>query len=192
VKPVLATTLLRLLTSLAFLAYPFAVYFLLNRVGAGGLGILLVLILLVRYSSVVKSKPWLLIFGLVVGVMFILLQPAYSEQLLRFYPTLINVCLLSFFGFSLVRPPSIIARIASASGTVVTESVRRYTDRVTLIWCGFFAVNIFVSAAIAVSGSMQTWAFYNGFLSYLIMGVIFVGEYIYRRFYISKNIVGDV
>jgi uncharacterized membrane protein len=29
-------------------------------------------------------------------------------------------------------------------------------------------------------------------LSYLIMGVIFVGEYIYRRFYIAKNIVGDV
>jgi uncharacterized membrane protein len=54
--------------------------------------------------------------------------------------------------------------------------------KVTVVWLGFFLTNAAISAATAIGGSLETWTLYNGFISYVIMGVLFVSEWILRGF----------
>jgi uncharacterized membrane protein len=44
----------------------------------------------------------------------------------------------------------------------------------------FFIFNGIV-AALTISASDAVWALYNGLISYIIMGILFAGEYIVRR-----------
>jgi uncharacterized membrane protein len=57
-----------------------------------------------------------------------------------------------------------------------------YLRKVTLVWLGFFVANAAISAATAMSGSLELWTLYNGLISYLIMAGLFAGEWIVRGF----------
>ena len=176
---------------LAFVAYPFIVYFLLDQVGPAGLGLALIALLLLRNLEFVKSHIWVIGLALLAAILFITLKPLQSEWLLRFYPTLVNLTLLLAFGFTLFRRPTMVERFARLSGVIITDAVRRYTFKVTAIWCGFFFINALASAVIAFRASMGLWAFYNGFLSYLIIGALLGGEYLYRRAFITREQVEE-
>jgi uncharacterized membrane protein len=180
-------TPLRFFTLLAFAAYPFIVYFLLDQVGPGGLGLALIALLLLRNLDFIRSHIWAIALALPAAILFITLKPPHSEWLLRFYPTLVNLALLLTFGITLFRRPTMVERFAKLSGVVITHAVRRYTFRITVMWCGFFFFNALASAAIALSASMGIWAFYNGFLSYIIIGALLGGEYLYRRAFIKQE-----
>jgi uncharacterized membrane protein len=182
-----AQTPLRLFVLLAFLAYPFVVYFLLDQVGPAGLGLALVALLLLRNLDFVRRHIWVVGVALLAAILFISLKPMQSEWLLRFYPTLVNLALLLAFGFTLFRRPTMVEQFARLSGMLITPTVQRYTFNVTLIWCGFFFLNALVSAAIAINASMGAWALYNGFLSYLIIGALLGGEYLYRHAFIARE-----
>jgi uncharacterized membrane protein len=39
----------------------------------------------------------------------------------------------------------------------------------------------------ALFASMAQWSFYNGFLAYLLMGVLFAGEYCARRHFKRRH-----
>ena len=56
-----------------------------------------------------------------------------------------------------------------------------YTRRVTQVWCGFFIVNGSVSLLTALFASDAGWALYNGVISYALMGLLFVGEWLIRK-----------
>jgi len=45
----------------------------------------------------------------------------------------------------------------------------------------FFLINAALSAATAMSGSLKLWTLYNGFISYIAMGVMFAGEFLIRQ-----------
>jgi uncharacterized membrane protein len=186
VKPEKTSALFRLLALLPLLAYPFIVLYALDSVGPAGLGVLLVCLLLVRHASDVRKYPWLLGVAGIVLAFFWWLQPASSEQLLRFYPVFINLSFLIGFGYTLFRPPTVAERLAILSGREITAMVRSYTRGVTWVWCVFFAINGSVAALIALSASMKVWAFYNGFLAYVLMGALLAGEYIYRQFRMAR------
>jgi uncharacterized membrane protein len=49
------------------------------------------------------------------------------------------------------------------------------------VWCGFFILNGCMAAWTAFAASRETWALYNGLISYLLMGVLFAGEWVFRR-----------
>ena len=56
-----------------------------------------------------------------------------------------------------------------------------YTRRVTIVWCGFFILNGGIALATALWASEQTWALYNGFITYALMGLLMGGEWLVRR-----------
>jgi uncharacterized membrane protein len=99
---------------------------------------------------------------------------------LKFYPVLVNALLLAWFAYSLIEPPSLIERLARLSEANLPPAAVAYTRRVTQVWCGFFAVNGAIALYTALYASMAQWSFYNGFLAYLFIGVIFAGEYCAR------------
>ena len=44
----------------------------------------------------------------------------------------------------------------------------------------FFIVNGSIALVTALWSSFEIWSLYNGFIAYLIMGLLLVGEYIVR------------
>ena len=55
-----------------------------------------------------------------------------------------------------------------------------YTRRVTQVWCIFFFVNGAIALVTALWASPATWTLYNGLIAYVMMGLLFAGEYVVR------------
>ena len=96
---------------------------------------------------------------------------------LKLYPVLVNAAMLSIFTYSLFVPPSIVEQFARRREPDLVPQSVAYTRRVTQVWCVFFALNGGVALVTALRGSAATWSFYNGFVAYLLAGVLFAGEY---------------
>ncbi len=104
----------------------------------------------------------------------------------KFYPVLVNLSLLSFFGFTLWRPPSFAFRMASLHNKSLEnspslKSVERYCQKVTIAWCVFFVVNGSIAAFTVFVGSDKIWSLYNGLISYILIGLFFIVEYLVRK-----------
>lgn len=106
---------------------------------------------------------------------------------LQFYPVLINLILLVVFGISLIRPPTMVERLARLREPNLPPAAIIYTRRVTQVWCGFFIVNASISFAIQLWASPATWSLYNGVISYLLIGLLFGGEYLVRLRYKRRH-----
>jgi len=103
-----------------------------------------------------------------------------SETLLRGYPAAMNAGMLVLFGGSLLRPPSMVERFARLAEPQLSPAGVRYTRRVTQVWCGFFIANGGIALWTAFYASREQWALYNGFIAYILMGSLFVGERLVR------------
>jgi uncharacterized membrane protein len=104
-----------------------------------------------------------------------------SELLLRLYPAAMNLGFLLLFGLSLGSPPSMIERFARLREPLLPPEGVRYARAVTVVWCGFFAVNGAIALWTAIYASRETWELYNGLVAYLLMGALFAVEWLVRR-----------
>ncbi len=99
---------------------------------------------------------------------------------LKSYPVVVNLFMLALFAFSLRYPPCMIERLARWREPDLPAEAVPYTRKVTMVWCGFFAINGAIATA-TLFASDRVWALYNGLLAYLLMGMLFAGEYLVRR-----------
>lgn len=95
-------------------------------------------------------------------------------------PVFVNGALLAAFALSLRGQP-IVETLARLQVDRLAPAEVRYCRRVTEIWCAFFVVNGGIALALGLSKSLDAWAFYTGFLSYVLMGLLFAGEYVHRH-----------
>ena len=105
--------------------------------------------------------------------------------LLKYYPPVMNFCLFMIFFSSLFQERTVIQKIALASDPDSNEAVMKYTRNLTYIWAVFTFLNFLVSVG-TVFMSEKIWALYNGFISYLLVGIIFIIEYIVRINFMRK------
>ena len=49
------------------------------------------------------------------------------------------------------------------------------------MWTAFFVAMAAAAAALAVLATPQTWSLFANGIDYLVVGVLFVGEYVFRR-----------
>jgi uncharacterized membrane protein len=66
-------------------------------------------------------------------------------------------------------------------GTELAPDLARYTRWSTVVWTVFFASMAVVAAALAVWATPQIWSLFANGIDYLLVGVLFVGEYVFRR-----------
>ena len=99
---------------------------------------------------------------------------------LKLYPVLVNAGLLAVFGASLWTPVSMVERFARMTEPDLPPVAVAYTRRVTQVWCGFFICNGTLALVTAIWASEALWSLYTGVMSYLLMGLLFGGEYLYR------------
>lgn len=104
-----------------------------------------------------------------------------SHQALLYYPVAVNTTLLVVFGISLYRPPPVIEQLARLQTPVLTPAAQQYTRRVTQVWCLFFMFNGTVALLTTLQDDVTLWAWWNGVISYLLIGVLFAAEWCIRR-----------
>ena len=173
-----------ILRFLVIIVWPFAVYFGLGHLEPRHLVVLLLVVVLMRRGAIQGLKALRLVDWALLGVTGLLAGAiiwSNSEPLLRLYPVVISLGLLVVFAYSLFYPPSLVERIARLKDPDLPSGGGAYTRRVTQIWCGFFIFNAAVSTVSALAADRTTWLFYNGFLSYLLVGLLFAGEWLIRR-----------
>jgi uncharacterized membrane protein len=119
------------------------------------------------------------IFIFISFTMIILLITINNSVITKLYPISINAALLFLFASSLKYPPSVVERIARITTPDLPEEAVVYCVKVTKVWSLFFIINAVISA-VTVFMPVKIWVIYNGFISYMVIGAIFVVEYIVR------------
>jgi uncharacterized membrane protein len=56
-----------------------------------------------------------------------------------------------------------------------------YTRRVTALWVLILAAIAVGNAALALFAPLPVWSLFSNFVNYLLVGLVFVLEYLYRR-----------
>ncbi|WP_104035946.1 septation protein IspZ [Vibrio jasicida] len=174
------------LSAIVLFAYPFAVYFGIDRFGLNLVGGLLIAALLLRLlvanKTPLKEFKFLAFTTGIVGIVLVTLGVVFKQHgWLKFYPVMVNVCMLGVFALSLRQPQTIIERLARLQEPDLPESGVLYTRKVTLVWCAFFIMNA-ATALYTCFESIEVWTLYNGLISYLLAGSLFAGEWIVRQF----------
>ncbi|MDR1462940.1 MAG: hypothetical protein LBI68_07385 [Azoarcus sp.] len=99
---------------------------------------------------------------------------------LQYYPVLVSLFFLGIFAGSLLQEQSIVERLARRLDPGLPESGVLYTRRVTQAWCVFFVFNTAMTL-LCIKAGEEVWALYSGFVAYVLMGLMFAGEFLIRR-----------
>jgi uncharacterized membrane protein len=176
------SSIIRVVFLACIAAYPLIVYFGLQHLPPGFFAIALMILLGMRYGVLLPSErriylPILFIF-LAYAVTAALSQ---SAAMLLYYPAIVNLTMSGVFLYSLRQGEPLLLRIVRARGTVISEHGPVYLYRLTGIWAAFFIVNALVSIW-TTTQSIEVWTLYNGFLSYILVGVLVGLEIIFRDY----------
>ncbi len=157
------------------IVYPFLIFLALKSgISPRFISIFFVIIL---FSFLLKENQKKIVIPLTI---LILLTWIFNKIIfLKFYPVIMNISLFTIFFMSLRGTP-IAESVAVKRGVVLDPSKKAYVRKVTKAWVYFFIFNGIVSF-VSIYSSMSFWTFYNGFLSYILIGMMFVGEYVVRR-----------
>jgi uncharacterized membrane protein len=125
----------------------------------------------------IKIYKALLAIGLLLGAYY--LQTVTAKIL----PVLIQLMLMYFFGRTLLKGkgPPFIESFVRLEFSEIPPQLLRYCRQLTILWTSFFAFNVLMCTALAVFSNDKWWALYNGIFIYLMIGVLTLGEYIYRH-----------
>ncbi len=173
------------LVGAALVAFPFAFHALILSDGAGAIATTVGWVLAVATALAVlragaaAGAELALVFGAIGLAWYASASGPYAV----FVPPLaINLLLVWFFGRTLVpgREPLVTAIARFVRGRLDPE-VARYTRHVTWAWCGFFAANAVVSAALAALAPLAAWSLYTNVLATPLFVLAFAAEYAYRR-----------
>lgn len=175
---------INVLLFIASVAYPFIVYFSIEDNQSLLIPIVLMTILLVKLvmggREYLRMNFMLFFFGLVMSIMYVVRQ---EEVYMLLYPTIVNLALLVLFGQSLVGERKPIVEYMASFTTPKekqTDFFKKYCRRVTMTWCIFFIINGSFAFYTAEFCSREVWTMYNGFIAYLLIGLLFVIEYVIR------------
>ena len=171
-------------------AYPFVVYMGLQYIEPKWLSTVLAAIVCIRLllsRGLLEKLPWLVpasILGL--GTLTVSLFSNHDIGI-KFYPVAVNLAMLVVFAYSLFNKPCVIETFARIQEPDLPQKGVEYTEKVTLVWCVFFIVNGAISSYTALAMSQEAWTLYNGFISYLAMGCLFIVEWCVRQVKKKEN-----
>lgn len=125
----------------------------------------------------IKQQYFLSVMIMAVGVIALFFQ---SNPIFQVYPIIVSSVFLTVFASSLLAEKSMIEVFASHREKNISTEKKRYLRNLTKVWCGFFVGNIILSAYSWHLG-VDAWLLYNGVISYILMGLLFIGGFIYGR-----------
>lgn len=171
------------MSALLWISYPLLVHTAIltntSALQAAALGWLVILLLLpaLRRGSL---YAWL---TAICGVALAAAAPHFGLALVFLYipPIAINLMLFGVFSQSLLagRTPVVSATALKIRGEL-SPTLVRYTRTLTVLWSGLFLGMALLSLGLALFAPDVVWSTFTNFLNYLIVGAIFLGEYLLR------------
>lgn len=98
---------------------------------------------------------------------------------LKYYPPICNSFIFLAFFSSIFCKETIIQKFARLCGDKLEKPAWNYTRNLTYVWCVFTFLNLCISIW-TIFLPDKIWILYNGFLSYVLIGILFGVEYIVR------------
>ncbi len=184
---------LKVLFTVLFALYPFIIYFGLNQFEFWQIAAVLAGLALIRIFWLHKQrrtshpqKTFDFNSGTIMSACLLLVFAALTvftdhALWLKLYPVVVSLTLFITFAASLKTQKCVIQRLAEIREKNITAEKQRYMVNLTKVWCGFFVLNMMLSLLTLYYASLATWTLYNGLISYLLMGSLFVGELAYRH-----------
>lgn len=170
------------------LAYPFALYFYANLSQiALFMAILWAVKAFFEGASARKGLNFKALSSLFIAAFFGVTAFLRLELLAYFYPVLMNLVFLTLFAVSL-KGEALITQMARLKEKDLSVAAVLYTRRLTLLWCGFFALNALISALLALLEDKSLWLFYTGVLSYALTALFIGAELIFRKLVLQKRL----
>lgn len=106
-----------------------------------------------------------------------------TEALLKLPPVIIDLALAVWFGRTLApgEEPMIGWFARLVRGSELPPDLARYARFSTVMWTALFVGMAAAAAALAVLATPRTWSLFANGIEYLLVGVLFVGEHVFRR-----------
>lgn len=163
--------------------YPIFVYFGLRTLPPGFLGLVLAVLLLMRFGIIRPTERAMALP--VIAILFVFAVASAltgSTQMLLYYPVLVNSILFVIFAGSLGTEESLLLRFVRARGRPINAHTPKYLTRLTAVWAAFFVINGMI-AAWTTTVSVELWTIYNGMISYILVAILGSCEWVFRRHY---------
>jgi uncharacterized membrane protein len=162
------------------LAYPPAAHYAItSNMPAAALAVLAALAAYIVTSLSTEHPARWLAPPVAAGVFFVLPNAVW---LLYLPPIAINLGLGWLFGRTLARGRvPLIARFAMIEQGTLSPELASYTRILTWLWTLLFAGAAVASLVLALSGNRDAWSLFTNFLNYLLVAMLFLGEFAYRR-----------
>ncbi len=143
------------------------------------------------FSEKIKKNARLLAGATLLLVAGIFCIATGKDFFIRLYPVLMNAVFLFAFGATFFSKPVMVFRFACLADKNLEKSedaerVEKYCRKVTAVWCAFFVVNGAAALYTVLIQNVKIWSLYNGGISYLLMGILFLTEFIIRKRVIKK------
>jgi uncharacterized membrane protein len=160
-----------------FLAYPVTVHY---ARPAAAIALLAALAAYLTASSLIRHPVRWVAPAAAAAVFFFAIPDA--GWLLYLPPIAFNLGLCWLFGRTLARGRvPLIARFAMIEQGTLSPELASYTRTLTWLWTLLFAGAAVASLVLALSGNRDAWSLFTNFLNYLLVAVLFLGEFAYRR-----------
>lgn len=185
------TNVVKALVVLFFIIYPFVVYFGLNYFPPSFFGLVLVILLAIRFGVIKSDERKLMLPILAIFIVYAIATVIFDNtNMVLYYPALVNFVMCFVFANSLRHEEPLLLRLVKARGMATSKHTPGYLFWLTGLWAIFFAINGLISLWTS-SISLQAWTLYNGLISYFIIAVLMIGELLFRRYYKKKKGVID-
>lgn len=177
--------LLQAVSAVMMIAWPFLVWLSLTHPGWRWLLPLAAVLFLLRWLALRGQHgalslvgKWLALAGAGLSLSSLFLR---NHHLLLWYPVMVNGLMLLLFGSSLFSRMPLVERLARLREPDLPPRAIRWTRRVTQIWCLFFIFNGSVALVTCLINNLLWWTWWNGLVSYLLMGLLMASEWLLRQ-----------
>jgi uncharacterized membrane protein len=125
----------------------------------------------------------------VIGVISLCLDD--SPVLIKMYPALADLAYMTIMVTSFFFPPPLAYYFIDIFDKTIKTKIPKktfdsYCLKASVVWCVFFAIDAIIAVLTTYRGSELIWGIYNGGITYCIMGLIFVGEFIVLKIVVKK------
>lgn len=178
---------LNLLASVGLVLYPLVIYFGIKNGNLrwASLGVLLIvtpaLLLRMRRRSMSELTAFAWIPLLTISVLGVggLLN---RSGVVLATPVIVNAVLFFAFSASLWTKMPMIERFARLQEPDLSDAKIAWCRSWTIAWCAFFVVNAVTAGLLARFAPLQAWTLYNSLIAYMLIGLLFGIERVWRWF----------
>jgi uncharacterized membrane protein len=175
---------INLIQAVLIIAYPICCHFAVT-LGEPQLQLLALLLLslgLTFKGILQKSGFSLLVMAAITAISLAVYLLGQARAMLYLPPVALPLLMWSVFYRTLGKDQiPLLTRMAKAVHGELSPALQTYTRQVTAAWSYLFAAMTVFSALLPLVASEAVWSLCTNFLNWGVIGIVFIGEFIYRQ-----------